>query len=51
MIGAHVHITKAKNKSIVGIQGTIIDESKHTIKINTQHGTKTIIKEHIEEIK
>jgi RNase P/RNase MRP subunit p29 len=49
IIGTHITITKAKNASLIGITGTIIDETKHTITIATPKGEKRIIKDQIEE--
>ena len=44
-IGRVIKIIAAKNKANIGLQGTVIDETKQTFKIKTAHGeTKTIIK-------
>jgi len=57
LIGKHIIITEAKNKSIQGKQGTVIDETKNTITIRatdtkspTQHKDITIIKDQITTI-
>jgi RNase P/RNase MRP subunit p29 len=44
-IGAELKVITAKNKSLEGIKGKIIDETKKTFKIRTQgdKSTKTII--------
>ncbi|MFH0870823.1 MAG: ribonuclease P protein subunit [archaeon] len=52
-IGAELRVIEAKNKSLEGIEGKIIDETKKTFKIRTQGGkqadktktTKTVLKE------
>jgi len=44
LIGKQVKITKAANESLVGLTGTIVDETKHTLVIDTAHGRKTVIK-------
>ena len=43
LIGLEAEIIAAKNKSLVGIKGKIIDETKNTITI----GTKKILKEQV----
>lgn len=47
LIGLMTTITESTNKSQKGIKGKIIDETKHTIKIQTKNGTKTIQKKNI----
>ncbi|HLC47128.1 MAG TPA: ribonuclease P protein subunit [Candidatus Nanoarchaeia archaeon] len=47
IIGAQVHVSEAKNKTNIGIEGTIIDETRQTLKIMTKEGTKTIIKKNV----
>lgn len=46
IIGLPMEIIKAKNKSLVGIKGTIIDETKNMLKIKN-HKMKTIIKDQV----
>lgn len=48
MIGKDIEITKARNKSLIGIAGEVIRDTKHTFTIRTKEGDKTIIKEQIE---
>ena len=43
-IGLLVKIIGAKNKTMIGIEGTIIDETKNMITIATTAGTKQVIK-------
>lgn len=44
LIGLFVKVIESKNKSVVGISGKIIDETRETIKIKTAKGEKNIIK-------
>jgi len=48
LIGQDIKITKAKNKSLINIEGKIIDETKNTILLSTKKGDKKIIKDQIE---
>ncbi|MBC8494668.1 ribonuclease P protein subunit [archaeon] len=43
-IGSEINIVKSTNKSLVGLQGTILDETKNTFKIKTTKGNKIILK-------
>ncbi len=47
LIGKHAEVIDAKNKSLVGIKGKIIDETKNTITIETKKGAKKIIKNQV----
>lgn len=47
LIGKHVEITKANNKKIEGLKGTIINETKNTITVETNNEEKTLIKDTI----
>ncbi len=44
-IGKPLSITKAKNASLIGTSGTIINESKNAFVIETKNGEKTILKQ------
>ncbi|MDD1671663.1 MAG: ribonuclease P protein component 1 [Methanomicrobiales archaeon] len=44
VIGLLVTVTKASNPSYVGMKGTIIDETKHTLRIQTSSGAKIVPK-------
>jgi ribonuclease P protein subunit POP4 len=44
LIGKKTEVIGAKNKSLVGIKGKIIDETKNTITIQTEKTKKKIIK-------
>jgi ribonuclease P protein subunit POP4 len=44
LIGLHTEITDSTNSQIIGLNGTIINETKSMIIINTAKGTKMIAK-------
>ncbi len=44
-IGIHATIIGAKNKSLVGLKGTIVDETKNTFVLDIGDKEKTILKE------
>ena len=43
-IGSKVTITKASNKTLVGIRGTIVDETQNTFIIHTTTNNKRVMK-------
>jgi len=43
-IGLHTEITQSSNPQIIGLNGTIVDETKSMFRINTKNGTKSIAK-------
>jgi ribonuclease P protein subunit POP4 len=43
-IGLKLQIKESKNKSLEGISGIIIDETKKTFKIKTPKGNKLVLK-------
>jgi RNase P/RNase MRP subunit p29 len=45
IIGKLIRIEDAANKTLIGINGKITDETKNTITIQTTKGTKKIIKD------
>ena len=47
LIGLNVEIIDAKNKSLIGIKGRIINETKFTLEIETEKGIKKILKEQV----
>ena len=47
LVGETAEITEAKNKTLVGVKGRIIDETKSTITIQDGNKTKKIIKEQV----
>ena len=46
-VGLDVEIVKSKNKTLEGIKGKIIDESRNTFTIKTENKTKKILKNQI----
>ena len=46
LIGLAIKITSAKNKSNVGLEGKIVDETYKTFVIETRKGEKRVFKEH-----
>ena len=60
LIGAQVAVVDAKAKSLVGLAGTIVDETAHQFLVETKNGRKHVQKngcvfrfttDHTEEIK
>tara|TARA_Y100000034_G_C6851085_1_gene386139 strand:+ start:973 stop:1164 length:192 start_codon:yes stop_codon:yes gene_type:complete len=47
MIGSNIEIIESKNKTLVGLKGKVIDQTKNTITLNTKEGTKRIILSHV----
>lgn len=47
LIGLTIIITQSKNKTLVGLQGKIVDETKYMITIKTSKGDKKLIKKEI----
>ncbi|MBT7332359.1 ribonuclease P protein subunit [Candidatus Woesearchaeota archaeon] len=44
LIGEEIVVVDATNPSLKGIKGKIIDETKHTLKIDAQGDIKTLMK-------
>jgi ribonuclease P protein subunit POP4 len=44
IIGCEIKVVDALNKSLVGIRGKAIDETKNTITVETSEGIKKILK-------
>jgi len=44
LIGLQVKVVKHKDKKQEGMEGTVVDETKNTLVINTSKGLKKIIK-------
>ncbi|MBD3318611.1 ribonuclease P protein subunit [Candidatus Woesearchaeota archaeon] len=44
LIGKTVKIEASNNKSLVGLEGTVIDETKHSFVILTSKGKKRVMK-------
>ncbi len=47
LIGETVKVVAASNATLVGLCGTIIDESKHMLTIETTHGKKQVVKDQV----
>ncbi len=47
LVGADCEVTGAKNASLRGIKGRIVDETKNTITIKTGKGKKTLLKKQV----
>lgn len=48
LIGLDVEVVGAGNKSLVGIKGTVVDETKNTLIIETAKGEKIVLKGNVE---
>lgn len=44
LIGLEIEVTASKNKSLVGIKGKIVDETKNTLKVRKDSRVLTIMK-------
>lgn len=47
LIGLSVEVAEAKNKSLIGLNGKIVDETKNTLIIEVGNKTKTLLKGNI----
>ena len=47
IIGSNIEIIESKNKTLVGLKGKVIDQTKNTIRLDTKKGTKKIILSHV----
>nr|MBI4156858.1 ribonuclease P protein subunit [Candidatus Woesearchaeota archaeon] len=47
LIGNEIEIVKAKNPSLKGVKGKIINETKNMIEIKTDQGLKKVIKDQV----
>ena len=43
-IGSDMEIVSSKNKTLIGLKGRIIDETKNTFKVKTNQKIKTVLK-------
>ena len=46
-IGTQIKVVRSNNKSLVGLEGKIIDETKNTFRIQTRNGVKMLLKSQI----
>jgi ribonuclease P protein subunit POP4 len=47
LIGLFITIQDAKNKSLIGIRGKVIDETQHTLTIRADGENKKVIKDQV----
>ena len=47
LIGLNAEIVEAKNKSLVGLKGKIIDETKNLLIIQSKKGEKKVLKDQV----
>ena len=47
MIGEVIEVTSSGNKTLIGLRGRVIDESKNTIILDTKKGKKTLLKDQV----
>lgn len=47
IIGKKVKVTHAKNNSLNGIEGIIVDETRNTITVDTPNGGKKLLKSQV----
>ncbi len=47
LTGRTIQVMDATNQDLVGLTGTVIDETKQTLRIRTDRGEKTLIKEQV----
>lgn len=47
LIGLEVEVVNAKNKSLIGIKGKIVDETKNTFVIETDGKEKNLLKDQV----
>ncbi len=45
LIGLEVTVAESTNKQIVGLHGKVVDESRQTLKIKSEKGEKTVVKD------
>ena len=46
LIGSNIEVISSKNKTLIGLKGKVIDETKNTLTIKSDK-TKKIIKSHV----
>jgi ribonuclease P protein subunit POP4 len=47
LIGEQIEVVKSTNRAHLNLRGKIIDETKNTIKIETQSGVKRLLKNNV----
>ena len=44
LLGKTVEVTNSTNPSLVGLHGVVIADDQNTLRIDTQHGEKLVVK-------
>lgn len=47
LLGKQVEVKQSSNRYEVGIKGLVIEDTRNTIKVRTENGVKTLIKNNI----
>ena len=47
IIGSNMEITESKNRTLVGLKGKVINQTKNTMTLETKKGIKKVITSHI----
>lgn len=47
LVGRTATVVEATNNDLVGITGKVVDETKETLRLRTDRGEKTLIKEQV----
>lgn len=47
IIGSNTEVIESKNKTLIGLKGKVIDQTKNTITLETKKGIKKIIISHV----
>ena len=47
IIGSNTEVIESKNKTLIGLKGKVIDQTKSTITLETKKGIKKIIISHV----
>ncbi|MEK6936764.1 MAG: ribonuclease P protein subunit [Nanoarchaeota archaeon] len=47
LIGLKMEVIESKNKNLIGIQGTIVDETKNTLVVKTPEKSLTLVKDQV----
>lgn len=47
LMGREVRVADAKNKTLINLQGRVIDETKNTLSLETEGSIKKVLKEEV----
>jgi ribonuclease P protein subunit POP4 len=47
LVGRDLKVVDAHNNALVGITGKVVDETKSTLRVRTDRGEKTLLKEQV----